>query len=38
VIARAPSADNTTWKRGQNVEFDLSFSAKGPLAEHIALV
>jgi tetratricopeptide (TPR) repeat protein len=38
VISRTTCVDKTTLEKGLKIEFDLSFSAKGPLAKHIRLI
>lgn len=38
VISRTTSVDKTTLEKGHKIDFEVSFSAKGPLAEHIRLV
>jgi tetratricopeptide (TPR) repeat protein len=38
VIGRHTTVGETLLEKGHKIEFDLSFSAKGPLAEHIRLI
>ena len=38
VISKITAVSGTTLEKGVKVDFELSFSAKGPLAEHLGLV
>jgi cold shock CspA family protein len=38
IISKMTAVGRTALERGHNVDFELSFSAKGPLAEHLRLI